>query len=416
MGSVTQNESLSRRKVAYISSLGTKQLQQRNPYIIAAWSIAFPGMGQILLSKYIIGFLLFIWEVLINYKAHINLLIFYSFIGDFEKAKQVVDIRWMSLYIPMYIFSIWDSYRTTIDINHKYILAVREDAKVESFKMDSFGINYLDKRIPWVSVIWSLLVPGAGQIYIHRIIPAAFLTFWWVTICIKSGFLPAFHYTLLGDFLHAKAVIDIQWVLNIPSVYLFAMYDAYSNTVDNNNLFEYEQSQFLRREYQRKDLKLLFKKTVRGDKMHIISTFEYSIYLELAISELEALGIKKENILAVPIDKRDEKRRLFDSIHSSDGVSLFDLPSILAVIFGVFGGIYGFILIWGPLIWGLIGILAGSLVGLGIKLFTTRKAEEKGNDKRGTEVVLIIECEENKLENAKDILWKNNALGISKLR
>lgn len=149
--------------------------------------------------------------------------------------------------------------------------------------------------------------------------------------------------------------------------------------------------------------------------MHIVSTFDHSIYLELAITEIEMNGIKKENILAIPIDKRDEDIKLFDSIHSSDGLSLLDLPSILAVICGIFGEIYGFVLKWGPFLWGLIGIFIGALLGLIIKLILTRNSENKNKDKRGTEVVLIIECADTQSDMIKSILWSNKALGVSSL-
>jgi TM2 domain-containing membrane protein YozV len=178
MSSLKFGESSARRSVAYLSLLGTTQLYLRNPFAISAWSILFPGMGHLLLSKYIRGFLLFLWEVLVNYKAHINLLILYSFTGDFEKAKAVVDIQWMSLYVPTYIFAIWDSYRTAVDLNNTYKLAAREDAEIKPFKIGAFGINYLDRRKPWVSAMWSLLVPGSGQVYIHRITTAFFIIVW----------------------------------------------------------------------------------------------------------------------------------------------------------------------------------------------------------------------------------------------
>jgi hypothetical protein len=415
MSSLKYGEPSARRAVAYISLLGTTQLHLRNPFIIAAWSIAFPGMGHMLLSKYLRGFALFLWEVFVNYKAHINLLILYSFTGDFEKAKAVVDIQWMSLYVPTYIFAIWDSYRTTVDMNHQYILATREDAEIKPFRMGAMGINYLDKRKPWVSAVWSLLIPGAGQLYIHRLIAAFFIVVWWIVICYYSKFLPSFHYTLLGDFAHAKSVLDMHWLLNIPSLYFFAMYDAYVSSVSNNNLFDWEQTKFLKRQYQNPNFVMPFKKNIRGDKMYIVSTFEHSIYLELAITAIEMKGIKKENIMAVSMDKKGEERRLFDTIHSSDGISLLDLPAILGAIFGVFGGIYGFILKWGPLLWGLIAIAVGAALGFVIKLIITKKYSHRQNDKRGTEVVVIIECIESQLEMVKDMLWANKALGVSKL-
>jgi uncharacterized membrane-anchored protein YhcB (DUF1043 family) len=92
------------------------------------------------------------------------------------------------------------------------------------------------------------------------------------------------------------------------------------------------------------------------------------------------------------------------------------LPAILAVVFAIFGGIYGFALKWGPLIWGLIAIVAGIVVGFIIKMAVTKKyAKDRQKDKRGTEVVLIIECVESQMETIRDILWSHNALGVSKL-
>ena len=411
MSSSKYGEPATRRSLAYVSLLGTTQLHLRNPFVIACWSALFPGLGHLLLSKYIRGYFLFLWEVFINYKAHINLLMLYSFIGDFEKAKELVDIRWMSLYVPTYMFAIWDSYRTSVDLNISYRLAAREDAEIKPFKIGAMEINYLDKRAPWVAAIWSLVVPGACQLY-----PTAlFVVVFWVVICFYSGFLPSLHYTFLGDFQQAKSVLDMQWFLNIPSVYLFSMYDAYINTVSNNKLYDWEQTKFLKKQYQNPNFTMPSKKNIRSDMMYVVSTFEHSVYLELAITAIEMKGIKKENIMAIPLDKKGEQRKLFDTIHSSDGLSLFDLPSILGVVFGVFGGIYGFVLPWGPLLCGLVAIIAGLILGLIIKLIITKKYSDRQSDERGTEVVLLIECIESQLEMIKDILWSNQALGVSKL-
>src|SRR5665648_1223251 len=67
-----QSNSSARRCIAYIGTLGTTQLHLRSPLVSALWTIAFPGLGHILLSKYIRGYLLFIWEIFINYNAHVN--------------------------------------------------------------------------------------------------------------------------------------------------------------------------------------------------------------------------------------------------------------------------------------------------------------------------------------------------------
>lgn len=411
-----KQQGTSRREVAEITVVGTTQLHLRNPLIIAWWSAAFPGLGHLLLSKYLRGFFLFIWEIIVNIKANINLAILYSFTGRFELAKEVLDVRWLLLYCSLYIFSIWDSYRSTIDINNNYILAVKEDAEIKPFKLSSLEFNYLDKRVPWVSAFWSLLMPGAGQLYINRIITAAFTLIWWIAIIYYSNALTAIHYSFIGHFHKATAILNPQWTLNIASVYLFAMYDAYVNTVENNKLYDWEQSKFFKRDYQNKNFAIPSKKrNIRGDMMHIVATFEHSINLEKAITAIQMKGVLKEDILAVSMDKKAEQTKLFDTIHQSDGLSLIDLASVLGTILMLMGTIYGFVLKWGPIIWGLIGLVLGVILGLIIKLILTKKYSERQGLKIATEVVVIVECRQDLMEMIKDTFWHHHALGVSKL-
>lgn len=253
-----------RRYRAYVSTLGTTQLHLRNPYVIAWWSLAFPGLGHLLLSKYLRGFLLFTWEIFLNYQAHINLSILYTFTGRFEMAKNVLDLTWVMLYAPTYLFAVYDSYRTTIDMNLQFILASREDAEVKMFNIGSTEINHLDKRTPWVAAAWSALMPGLGQIYIHRIPSAFFSMCWFISMVYLSKLLPAIHYTFMGQFDYVKSiydnsVIDSHWLLNIPCLYFFAIYESYINTVENNKLFDWEQAKFLKKDYQYKYFKMPFK-------------------------------------------------------------------------------------------------------------------------------------------------------------
>jgi hypothetical protein len=405
-----------RRYIAYVGTFGITHLHLRNPYVIAFWSFVFPGLGHIILSKYLMGYLLFIWEVIINQKAHINLAILYSFTGRFQMAKDVLDINWVLLYLPTYIFAIWNSYRITVDLNNQFKLAAREDAEIKIFNLSTIEINYFDKKTPWNNAVWSALMPGLGQLLCNRIPTAIFVIIWFVMIAYLSKLLPAIHYTLLGQFDYARSIIDPQWYLNIPSIYLGSIYGAYAFTTTNNRLFDWEQAKFLKKNYQNIKFKMpLGKMAGRDERMYIVSTFEHSNYLELAVTAIQIKGIAKENILAIPLDKRGEDRQLFDTLHSSDGLSLFDLPMILATLFCIFGSIYGFVLTWGPIIWGIIGLFAGFGLGLIIKLISTRKYGNRQKKQKATEVVLLIECQENQLEMVKDTLWKHNALGVSKL-
>lgn len=415
MKASTNNNTAARRYKAYVGSLGTTQLHLRNPWVIAFWSAMFPGFGHLLLSKYLRGYLLFVWEVYVNINSNINLAILYSFTGNFEMAKNILDKNWTLMYISTFLFAIWDSYRTTVDLNNMYILAAREDAQISVFKMDLIEINYLDKKAPWSTVLWSMIMPGAGQLAIHRIVSAFFILIWWIVIVYYSKVLPSIHFTLVGDFSQAKDILNQQWFLNIPSIYFFALYDAYINNVESNKLFEWEQSKFLINNYQNRFFNMPDQRADRGGQMHIVSTFEHSIFLEKAITALQMKGIAKENILAIPLDKRGEEQHLFDSIHRSDGLSLLDLPFVLGAFFMLLGGIYGFYLAWGPILWGLIGMVIGIGIGFAIKLLVVKKYTNNRFGRKGTEVVLIIECKEFQMENIKDMLWAHHALGVRKL-
>ncbi|MBB6453185.1 TM2 domain-containing membrane protein YozV [Salirhabdus euzebyi] len=244
------NDNTARRYKAHVSVLGTTQMHLRNPYVVAWWSAAFPGFGHLLLSKYIRGYLLFIWEVIVNIMANVNLAMIYSFQGNIEMAKSVLDTRWLLIYIPVYIFAIWDSYRTTVDMNKVFLLADRENHRFNSFSISPIEINYLDKREPWLSVIWSLFMPGLGQLYIHRILTAAFVVIWSVIFFYFSHALEAVNLLFLGETQQATAVLSPEWLLFFPSLYGFSVFDSYTVTVENNKLYEKEQNDYLREHFQ----------------------------------------------------------------------------------------------------------------------------------------------------------------------
>ena len=251
------SDNTARRYKAHVSILGTTQLHLRNPYIVAWWSAAFPGFGHLLLSKYLRGYALFIWEVIVNLHSHVNLAMMYSFQGKIDLAKEVLNTRWLLMYIPVYLFAIWDSYRTTVDMNNVYLLAEREDHRFNTFTLGALEINYLDKRNPVLAVMWSLFIPGLGQLYIHRILTALFLIIWLVVFFYYSHILEAVSFLFLGEVQKATSVLKPKWLLMLPSLYGFAAYDAYMNTVENNKLYEKEQRKYLQENYQAADFQIL---------------------------------------------------------------------------------------------------------------------------------------------------------------
>ena len=151
--------------------------------------------------------------------------------------------------------------------------------------------------------------------------------------------------------------------------------------------------------------------------MQVFSTFEHSTYLELAITSIEKIGIPRENILAVPLMNRVQERKLFDTLHRADGISLFDKGAAIGTAFSVIGASIGFVLEWGPIFWGLIGGATGFIIGFIIdyifyKVIHKRRRELK---EKGSDVILVINCPSELTEKVEKVLWEHLALGIAKV-
>ncbi|MBU8916039.1 hypothetical protein BGM25_08390 [Bacillus sp. FJAT-29953] len=148
--------------------------------------------------------------------------------------------------------------------------------------------------------------------------------------------------------------------------------------------------------------------------MYIIASFDYSSSLEVALTELMENDISQSDILALPLDKRTEAPRLFDSMHYADGTSLVDIAGILGCIFMLLGSIYGFILEWGPIFWALIGLVFGLVSGFLIKWFYIKAKYKRKFNTSKTEVFLMVYIKDKtKVEKAKEILWQHNAQGLT---
>jgi len=138
--------------------------------------------------------------------------------------------------------------------------------------------------------------------------------------------------------------------------------------------------------------------------------------MELTLSELEELGLSKDQLLVIPLDKIKYQSKMIDSMHRSDGRSLMDLSAIFGIIFMLLGVIYGYVLYLGPVLWGLIGLVFGVILGFLVDYYTTKKSE-KNMRKRGSDadMILMIRCEKEKQEKIEKVLWNNLVLGVGVL-
>ncbi|WP_433942972.1 hypothetical protein [Paenibacillus sp. SN-8-1] len=248
----TKNDLRSKRRISpFISNLGIIPLQIRKPLVVAMWSVAAPGMGHFLLNKYLKGISLVLWELFINQITNLNTAIVYSFSGDIEAAKSVLNEKYVLLYIPVYLFAIWDSYRSTIMDNKVTLLSQREVLTFDSsYNINAFGSSYLVRKKPWHAICWSLTVPSLGQLYTNRFMLGIFTLIITIFIVVNSNLIEAIHYIIIGDTLQSKTVLVPQWFLYFPSVYFFAIYDSYTYTIQTNKLYILEQRNYLITNYQ----------------------------------------------------------------------------------------------------------------------------------------------------------------------
>jgi hypothetical protein len=82
----------------------------KSPFVAALWSIFIPGFGQFYVQDYIPGLVLVIFEVALNLLSNLNVAIYYSFTGNFNKAASVIDMEYGLFYPSVYVYNIWHAY------------------------------------------------------------------------------------------------------------------------------------------------------------------------------------------------------------------------------------------------------------------------------------------------------------------
>lgn len=359
------------------------------------------------IGKYLHGFILIIWELVVNSQANLNMGIALSFLGRFEEAKAQINQDWVLLYVAVYIYSIWDSYRCAVEIKKSHILSEVEDAPIAPSDVSFFDVVILDKKNPWVGMAWSTLSPGLGQLYGGSTIVGTFVLAWWIFVCYKATAIRAWLYSFLGDFSSATAIVDWQWFLFLPSMYAFAIYQAYAAVTESNTLFDVEQIRHLR--VRAANLAQL--NTIENDTVQIIATFDHSPFVEMAIHDIEKLGVPSQSIVALPLENLDSDTNIIDSIHRVDGRSNLDGAMMGGTIFMVLGTIYGFVWHWGPIIWGLLGLVGGFFLGLIVELALNKKTP-KIFARRKSEVIIKATCKVSLQDQLIKVLKSRKASGF----
>jgi hypothetical protein len=95
-------------------------LDKRSPGYAVLWTMLLPGLAHLYTSRFPSALILmFIW-LLVSYQSNLLIAFHYLTQGSFEASIQAIDPQWF-LFIPsMYVFTIYDSYSTTVEYNKLY--------------------------------------------------------------------------------------------------------------------------------------------------------------------------------------------------------------------------------------------------------------------------------------------------------
>lgn len=129
------------------------------------WNIAFPGFSQLLYGQFLKGILFIFLELMINLNSKFNLAIMYSFQGEMAKAHSVLNYQWLMFYPCVYMFALWDAYRSAMPEDEKltflpfvfsaYFVTV---GIMYSSKIVLFQINFGPVFLPMLFLIPGLLI------------------------------------------------------------------------------------------------------------------------------------------------------------------------------------------------------------------------------------------------------------------
>ena len=128
------------------------------------WGIALPGFPQLLVGLWFKGTLFVLLEIVFNVQSNFNQAIMYSFLGETEKAAQIINYQWLMFYPCLYMFAMWDAYKISIkkEEEYSYLPFVFSAYFVTVGLMYSPKVYVFGKFIGPIFLPMLFVIPGVG--------------------------------------------------------------------------------------------------------------------------------------------------------------------------------------------------------------------------------------------------------------
>lgn len=106
-------------------------------------------------------------------------------------------------------------------------------------KLLNFPKSNMKKNEPLEAILWSVALPGFSQLLSGSYIKGILFVGLEFIINVKSHFNKGIMLSFLGKTSEAANIIDYQWLMFYPCLYMFAMWDAYKVTRKNPKKYDY---------------------------------------------------------------------------------------------------------------------------------------------------------------------------------
>lgn len=89
-------------------------------------------------------------------------------------------------------------------------------------------------RSPLISALWSVAIPGFGQLYIGDYLIGVLLVILELIINAKANLNLSILYSFRGQFQNAVTAANLQWILFYPCIYTYSIWQAYNRALEIN--------------------------------------------------------------------------------------------------------------------------------------------------------------------------------------
>ncbi|WP_027088256.1 hypothetical protein [Cohnella panacarvi] len=147
--------------------------------------------------------------------------------------------------------------------------------------------------------------------------------------------------------------------------------------------------------------------------MLVIGTFPNDTRVMQAVLALEKSGVGKDRMLVVPMDHSPDTANSHREIGNPiSGHTSVEFGLAFATAVSVIGISRGFMLAWGPILWGLISAASGFALGFGIHKGWERRRMSVMRRKKSSDITVLVECEAAERKLIVSVLWNHDAFAV----